>query len=94
MDAVAACIVHEELSAADPAFTLSYLAHSMLFVNNVMQNGTHEQRQRFLPEACSGDKVCGMGMSEPGAGTDVMGMRTTATKSPCGTKKGGCGGRG
>lgn len=35
MDATAACIAHEELSAADPAFCLSYLAHSMLFVNNL-----------------------------------------------------------
>jgi hypothetical protein len=37
MDATAAVIVHEEMSSADPAFTLSYLAHSMLFVNNVNQ---------------------------------------------------------
>lgn len=81
MDATAAVIVHEELSAADPAFTLSYLAHSMLFTNNLMQNGNHDQRLRYLPAACSGEAVCGMGMSEPGAGTDVLGMRTTATLS-------------
>ena len=39
MDAVAAVIAHEELSSADPAFCLSFLAHSMLFVNNLNQNG-------------------------------------------------------
>ena len=39
MDATAAVIVHEELSASDQAFCLSYLAHSMLFVNNVARNG-------------------------------------------------------
>jgi len=39
MDALAAVITHEELSAADPAFCLSYLAHSMLFVNNLNQVG-------------------------------------------------------
>ena len=54
MDATAAVIVHEELAAADSAFCLAYLAHSMLFVNNVAQNGSHAQKERFLPDACSG----------------------------------------
>ncbi len=81
MDATAAVIVHEELAAADSAFCLAYLAHSMLFVNNVAQNGSHAQKERFLPDACSGAAVCGMCMSESGAGTDVMGMGTTATKA-------------
>lgn len=80
LDAVAACIVHEELSAVDPGFTLAYLAHSMLFVNNVYQNANDEQRRRFLPSACEGTKVCGMCMSEPDAGTDVLGLRTTARR--------------
>ena len=44
MDAVAAVIAHEELSASDPGFTLAYLAHSMLFANNLYQNGSDEQR--------------------------------------------------
>lgn len=81
MDATAAVIVHEELAAADSAFTLSYLAHSMLFANNVNQNGSEAQKAEFLPKACTGEAVCGMCMSEPDAGTDVLGMRTTATKS-------------
>ncbi len=80
LDATAAVIVHEELAAADPAFTLSYLAHSMLFVNNFNANATTEQKQRFLPDACSGAAICGMCMSEPGAGTDVLGMKTTAKR--------------
>ena len=80
MDATAANIVHEELSQADPAFCLAYLAHSMLFVNNLNQNGTHEQKLRFLPDACSGATIGGMGMSEPAYGTDVLGLQTTATK--------------
>ena len=80
MDAIAACIVHEELSAVDPGFTLSYLAHSMLFVNNLNQNGSDEQRRKYLPAACDGSAICGMCMSEPGAGTDVLGMSTTAAK--------------
>jgi isovaleryl-CoA dehydrogenase len=80
MDATAAVIAHEEISAADPGFCLAYLAHSMLFVNNLAVNGNDEQRERFLPDTCSGEKIAGMCMSEPGAGTDVMGMKTTAEK--------------
>ncbi len=48
MDATAAVIAHEELSSSDPAFCLSYLAHSMLFVNNLCQNGTHEQKLKCV----------------------------------------------
>jgi isovaleryl-CoA dehydrogenase len=81
MDATAAVIVHEELAAADPAFCLAYLAHSMLFVNNLAYNASPEQCARLLPAACAGDSVCGMGMSEPGAGTDVLGMSSAATAS-------------
>ena len=80
MDAVAAVIAHEELSAADPGFALAYLAHSMLFANNFYQNASDEQRRRLLPDVCSGRKVGGMCMSEPAVGTDVLGMKTTATK--------------
>jgi isovaleryl-CoA dehydrogenase len=80
LDPVAAVIAHEELSAADPGFALAYLAHSMLFANNLQVNGNDEQRSKYLPDACTGKKVCGMCMTEPGAGTDVLGMQTTASK--------------
>merc|ERR1719498_138701 len=80
MDATAAVIAHEELSASDPGFCLSFLAHSMLFVNNLAQNGTEAQKQKWLPSVCDGSKIGGMCMSEPGAGTDVLGMRTNAKK--------------
>lgn len=85
MDAVAAVIAHEELSASDPAFCLSYLAHSMLFVNNLSQNGNHEQKAKYLPAVCSGESIGGMGMSEPAVGTDVMAMGTSAVKSADGS---------
>lgn len=78
MDAIAACIVHEELSKSDPGFCLAYLAHSMLFVNNFANCSTPEQKARYLPKTISGEWVAGMGMTEPGAGTDVIGMTTTA----------------
>lgn len=66
------------MSSSDPAFCLAYLAHSILFVNNLAQNGTEDQKMKYLPDACSGRKIGGMCMSESGAGTDVMGMATKA----------------
>jgi len=78
MDATASVIVHEELSYSDPAFCLSYLAHSILLCNNLNVNGSTEQKEMFLPQVCSGEKIGGMCMSEPSAGTDVLGMKSKA----------------
>ncbi|MGY8746008.1 MAG: acyl-CoA dehydrogenase family protein, partial [Candidatus Poseidoniales archaeon] len=80
LDAVATVIVHEELSASDPGFALAYLAHSMLFVNNLEHNGDKLQRARILPKVCSGEWIGAMAMSEPDVGTDVLGLSTTANK--------------
>lgn len=80
LDAVACTIVHEELSASDPGFALAYLAHSMLFVNNLAYNGTEEQKARILPKVCSGEWIGAMAMSEPDAGTDVLGLSTSAVQ--------------
>jgi len=79
-DATAACLVHEELSRSDPGFTLAYLAHSMLCVNNLAQNASDAQKKKYLPRLCSGEWVGAMAMSEPGCGTDVLGMETRAVK--------------
>jgi len=80
LDAVAAVIAHEALSAADPGFCLAYLAHSILFVNNFARNANATQRARVLPKALSGEWVGGMCMTEPEAGTDVLGMRSQAVR--------------
>jgi isovaleryl-CoA dehydrogenase len=80
MDSVAAVIAHHELAKSDPGFTLAYLAHSMLFVNNFYHSSNAEQRNRYLAKVISGEWIGGMGMTEPGAGTDVMGMSTTAVR--------------
>lgn len=84
LDATAAVIAHEELAYSDPAFCLSYLAHSMLFVNNLNQNGNVAQKQKYLPKACSGELIGGMCMSEPSAGSDVFAMKSVASKSGSG----------
>ena len=80
LDTTAAVIIHEEMSQYDPAFTLSYLAHEVLFVNNFYYASNEEQRSRYLSKVISGEWIAGMGMTEPGAGTDVMGMSTIAVK--------------
>jgi isovaleryl-CoA dehydrogenase len=53
----------------------------MLFCNNLNQNGSHEQKLKYLPDACSGKLIGGMCMSEPEAGTDVLNMSTVASQS-------------
>ncbi len=80
MDAVAAVIAHHEMAKSDPGFTLAYLAHYLLFVNNFYNASTPEQRERILPQVLSGEWVGAMGMTEPGAGTDVLGMKATAQR--------------
>lgn len=80
MDAVATCIVHEELSKSDPGFALAYLAHSLLFVNNLLHGANQAQLDKYLPKTLTGEWIGGMGMTEPGAGTDVLGMTTTAER--------------
>lgn len=78
LDAVAAVIVHEEMSYSDPGFCLAYLAHSMLCVNNFYANASASQKKLLLSKMCTGEFIGAMGMSEPDAGTDVMGMSMTA----------------
>ncbi len=85
LDATACTIIHEELSASDPGFALAYLAHSMLFVNNLSFNGNEEQKARILPKVCSGEWIGAMAMSEPDAGTDVLGLSTTAKQTEDGS---------
>jgi len=80
MDSTAVAIVNEELSYSDPGFCLAYLAHAQLMVNNLAQNGSDEQKSRILPKVCSGDWIGCMAMSEPGYGTDVLGMQTSAVQ--------------
>ncbi len=80
LDTTAAVLVHHELAKYDPGFTLAYLAHSMLFVNNFYYCSNAEQKARYLPKVLSGEWIAGMGMTEPGAGTDVLAMTTVAVQ--------------
>ena len=70
----------EEISRASASVGLSYGAHSNLCVNQLRRWGTSEQKSAYLPGLISGEAVGALAMSEPGAGSDVMGMRTTAVR--------------
>ena len=73
-------IAVEEISRASGSIGLSYGAHSNLCVNQIRRNGSHGQKKRYLPKLISGEHLGALAMSEPGAGSDVVGMRTRAEK--------------
>ena len=73
-------VAMEEISRASASVGLSYGAHSNLCVNQLHRNGSPEQKRRWLPKLVSGEHVGALAMSEPNAGSDVLGMRTRATR--------------
>lgn len=70
----------EEISRASASVGLSYGAHSNLCVNQIHRNGNDEQKHRFLPRLLSGEHVGALAMSEPNAGSDVVGMKLRAER--------------
>jgi isovaleryl-CoA dehydrogenase len=73
-------VAMEEISRASASVGLSYGAHSNLCVNQIRRNGNEAQKRRYLAKLISGEHVGALAMSEPGAGSDVVGMRTRAEK--------------
>jgi len=73
-------IAMEEVSRASAAVGLSYGAHSNLCVNQIRRNGNEAQKKKYLPKLIGGDHVGALAMSEPGAGSDVVSMKTRAEK--------------
>ncbi|PZO63836.1 MAG: acyl-CoA dehydrogenase [Pseudoxanthomonas suwonensis] len=81
MGYLAHLVAMEEISRASGSVGLSYGAHSNLCVNNLYVNGSEAQREKYLPKLCSGEWKGALAMSEPGAGSDVVGsMRCTAER--------------
>jgi isovaleryl-CoA dehydrogenase len=74
------CVALEEVSRASASVGLSYGAHSNLCVNQIRRNGSAEQKRKYLPKLISGEHVGALAMSEPGAGSDVVSMKTRAEK--------------
>lgn len=77
---LAHAVAMEEISRASASVGLSYGAHSNLCLNQLRRWASAEQKEKYLPELISGEHVGALAMSEPGAGSDVMGMRTTAVR--------------
>jgi isovaleryl-CoA dehydrogenase len=80
MGYLAHVIAMEEISRASASVGLSYGAHSNLCVNQIHQNGSAEQKAKYLPKLCSGEHVGALAMSEPSAGSDVVSMKLKAEK--------------
>jgi len=80
MGYLAHCVAMEEVSRGSAAVGLSYGAHSNLCVNQIRRNGTATQKRKYLPKLISGEHVGALAMSEPGAGSDVVGMKLRAEK--------------
>ncbi len=74
------CVAMEEVSRASASVGLSYGAHSNLCVNQLRRNGSVAQKRKYLPKLISGEHVGALAMSEPGAGSDVVSMKTRADK--------------
>src|SRR5215470_8182152 len=80
MGYLAHCVAMEEVSRGSASVGLSYGAHSNLCVNQIRRNGSEAQKRKYLPGLISGAHVGALAMSEPGAGSDVVSMRTRADK--------------
>src|SRR5690606_5256648 len=73
MGYLAHLVAMEEISRASGSVGLSYGAHSNLCVSNLYTNGNQAQREKYLPKLCTGEWKGALAMSEPGAGSDVVG---------------------
>jgi isovaleryl-CoA dehydrogenase len=80
MGYLAHVIAMEEISRGSASIGLSYGAHSNLCVNQIRRNGSDAQKRKYLPKLVSGEHVGALAMSEPGAGSDVVGMRLKAER--------------
>jgi isovaleryl-CoA dehydrogenase len=80
MGYLAHIVAMEEISRASASIGLSYGAHSNLCVNQIRRNASEAQKLEYLPKLVSGEWVGALAMSEPGAGSDVVGMRLRAER--------------
>ncbi|MBT5694320.1 MAG: acyl-CoA dehydrogenase [Flavobacteriaceae bacterium] len=70
----------ETISIVDPSIGLSIAAHNSLCTNHIYTFGTEDQRNRWLPDLCSGVSIGAWGLTEHNTGSDAKGMSTTAKK--------------
>lgn len=84
-DVLSYIIAVEELSKACATTGVILSAHTSLCASVINENGTPEQKAKYLPDLCSGKKIGAFGLTEPGAGTDAAGQQTTAVLSEDGS---------
>src|SRR5438105_14551530 len=73
-----AALVARGIGRANGAIAMSFGAHRNLCAHNILRNGTEQQKQRYLPKLASTEMIGGLGLTEPNAGSDAMGIQTTA----------------
>ena len=78
-DYFALCLALEELARVDSSVAITLEAGVSLGAMPIFRFGTEEQRRRWLPDLCAGERLAAFGLTEPGGGSDIPGgMRTTA----------------
>ena len=80
MDYISYIIAVEELARVDGSQAATVAAGNSLGIGPIYYFGTEEQKNKYLPKLCSGDFLWGFGLTEPSAGSDAGGSRTTAVK--------------
>ena len=73
-------LMGEELGRIDAGVATVYGAHGLLCANNIARNATEDQKKRYLPALAAGETRGCMGLTEPGAGSDAVSLKTTARK--------------
>lgn len=79
-DLLAAVLATEQMARVCAAVSLSYVAHAILCTDTLYRHANEEQRKKYLPRLCSGENVGALALTEPNAGSDAVGIQTTATK--------------
>jgi alkylation response protein AidB-like acyl-CoA dehydrogenase len=80
LDTLAACLALGEVAKGDSSVALSLLAHNSIASENVVLAGTEEQKEEYLPKLAQGEYLGAWGLTEPGAGSDALGIETRAEK--------------
>jgi len=80
MDKFTFTLVVEQIARVCPGLALSFAAHTNLCAHNIEHNASEEQKHKYLPGLCSGDLIGCLGLTEPDAGSDAVGIQTTATR--------------
>lgn len=78
LDTLSYIIAVEEIARVDGSQAATLAAHNSLGVSPIFEYGTEEQKEKYLPMLCTGEALWGFGLTEPNAGSDSRGTKTTA----------------